>query len=35
MAGADALRALVELAERFDEVARPEDGTYVRNPTLR
>lgn len=33
MAGHDAVRALVELSDRFDEVARPEHGRYVQNPT--
>jgi len=33
MAGDDAARALVQLAERFDEVARPEAGRYVEHPT--
>ena len=32
MAGDDALRALVELSERFDDVARPEQGRYVEHP---
>lgn len=32
MAGDDTTRSLVELAERFDEVARPEHGRYVQNP---
>jgi hypothetical protein len=35
MAGDDAMRALIELSERFDEVARPEHGRYVQNPTRR
>jgi glyoxylase-like metal-dependent hydrolase (beta-lactamase superfamily II) len=34
MAGTDTTRALDELAARFDEVARPERGRYVRNPRL-
>jgi glyoxylase-like metal-dependent hydrolase (beta-lactamase superfamily II) len=33
MAGEETARALRELAERFDEVARPERGRYVDNPT--
>jgi glyoxylase-like metal-dependent hydrolase (beta-lactamase superfamily II) len=33
MAGDDTMRSLVELSERFDEVARPEHGRYVENPT--
>jgi glyoxylase-like metal-dependent hydrolase (beta-lactamase superfamily II) len=33
MAGEQTLQSLVELSERFDEVARPEQGRYVRNPT--
>lgn len=33
MAGDDTARGLRELAQRFDEVARPADGRYVRNPT--
>jgi len=32
MAGAETTLALHELAERFDEVARPETGKYVENP---
>jgi glyoxylase-like metal-dependent hydrolase (beta-lactamase superfamily II) len=32
-AGDDALGALAELSARFDEVARPERGRYVQNPT--
>ena len=32
MAGDDATRALVELSERFDDVARPQHGHYVQNP---
>jgi len=32
LAGYDAALALSALAERFDEVARPSDGRYVRNP---
>jgi glyoxylase-like metal-dependent hydrolase (beta-lactamase superfamily II) len=32
LAGDDATRALTELAEQFDDVARPADGRYVRNP---
>jgi glyoxylase-like metal-dependent hydrolase (beta-lactamase superfamily II) len=35
MAGSDTTRALHELAQRFDEVARPEKGKYVSNPTRR
>jgi glyoxylase-like metal-dependent hydrolase (beta-lactamase superfamily II) len=35
MAGEDAMRSLTELSERFDEVARPERGRYVQNPTRR
>lgn len=35
MAGEDAMRALEELAERFDEVARPEHGRYTDQPTRR
>jgi glyoxylase-like metal-dependent hydrolase (beta-lactamase superfamily II) len=35
MAGDEATRSLVELAERFDEVARPEHGRYVQHPTRR
>jgi glyoxylase-like metal-dependent hydrolase (beta-lactamase superfamily II) len=33
MAGEETTRALRQLAERFDEVARPERGRYVHNPT--
>jgi glyoxylase-like metal-dependent hydrolase (beta-lactamase superfamily II) len=33
MAGEETLRALEALASRFDEIARPENGRYVRNPT--
>ena len=33
IAGADTTRAIRELASRFDEVARPEHGRYVANPT--
>ncbi|HKH71920.1 MAG TPA: MBL fold metallo-hydrolase [Vicinamibacterales bacterium] len=33
MAGQDALRALIRLADDFDEVARPEHGRYVEHPT--
>jgi glyoxylase-like metal-dependent hydrolase (beta-lactamase superfamily II) len=32
MAGAETMRALSELASRFDEVARPEHGRYVEHP---
>lgn len=32
MAGADATRALILLADRFDVVARPESGRYVEHP---
>lgn len=32
MAGDQAMRALSELAERFDELARPERGRYVEHP---
>ena len=32
MSGADTTRALAELGERFDEVARPEHGRYVSSP---
>jgi glyoxylase-like metal-dependent hydrolase (beta-lactamase superfamily II) len=32
LAGADATAALGELAQRFDEVARPQHGRYVRHP---
>jgi len=35
MAGVHAMRSLGELSERFDEVARPEHGRYVQNPTRR
>jgi glyoxylase-like metal-dependent hydrolase (beta-lactamase superfamily II) len=35
MAGDDTLRSLVELAERFDHVARPDHGRYIQNPTRR
>jgi glyoxylase-like metal-dependent hydrolase (beta-lactamase superfamily II) len=33
MAGDETARALSDLAARFDEVARPERGRYVKNPT--
>ena len=33
VAGDDATRSLVELAARFDDVARPQHGRYVQNPT--
>jgi glyoxylase-like metal-dependent hydrolase (beta-lactamase superfamily II) len=33
MAGAETTRALLELAARFDELARPEHGRYVERPT--
>jgi hypothetical protein len=32
MAGEAALRALLELSHRFDEVARPSSGRYVDHP---
>jgi len=35
MAGAGTMQPLAELADRFDEVARPEHGHYVQNPTRR
>jgi glyoxylase-like metal-dependent hydrolase (beta-lactamase superfamily II) len=33
MAGDDAIRSLIALSERFDDVARPEHGRYVQSPT--
>jgi glyoxylase-like metal-dependent hydrolase (beta-lactamase superfamily II) len=35
MAGDDSAESLVELSERFDEVARPEAGRYVNKPAQR
>jgi glyoxylase-like metal-dependent hydrolase (beta-lactamase superfamily II) len=35
VAGGDTTRSLDELADRFDEVARPEHGRYVREPRPR
>jgi glyoxylase-like metal-dependent hydrolase (beta-lactamase superfamily II) len=35
MAGDETMRSLVQLSERFDNVARPEHGRYVQNPTRR
>jgi glyoxylase-like metal-dependent hydrolase (beta-lactamase superfamily II) len=35
IAGDEAMRSLIALAERFDEVARPEHGRYVQQPTRR
>ncbi|HUQ87025.1 MAG TPA: MBL fold metallo-hydrolase [Vicinamibacterales bacterium] len=35
MAGEQALQSLIELSQRFDEVARPDDGQYVRQPVRR